>query len=55
MLCTLHTTLSARGVDMGRNIFQSTHPLQMAEAVRMIVHEGATDAQAWEFFEDATH
>ncbi|MDU2590862.1 MAG: 3-hydroxy-5-phosphonooxypentane-2,4-dione thiolase LsrF, partial [Atopobium sp.] len=45
----------ARGVDMGRNIFQSTHPLQMAEAVRMIVHEGATDAQAWEFFEDATH
>jgi len=27
----------------------------MAEAVRMIVHEGATDAQAWEFFEDATH
>ncbi len=45
----------ARGVDMGRNIFQSTHPLQMAEAVRMIVHEGATDAQAWEFFEDTTH
>ena len=45
----------ARGVDMGRNIFQSTHPLQMAEAVRKIVHEGATDAEAWEFFEDVTH
>ena len=45
----------ARGVDMGRNIFQSIHPLQMAEAVRKIVHEGATDAEAWEFFEDATH
>ncbi len=42
----LHTTLSAgaRGVDMSRSIFR--HPLQMAEAVRMIVHEGATDAQA---------
>ncbi len=45
----------ARGVDMGRNIFQSTHPIAMAQAVRMIVHEGATDAEAWEFFQDATH
>ncbi|WP_455136082.1 3-hydroxy-5-phosphonooxypentane-2,4-dione thiolase [Thermophilibacter sp.] len=45
----------ARGVDMGRNIFQSTHPIEMAKAVRMIVHEGATDAEAWEFFQDATH
>ena len=45
----------ARGVDMGRNIFQSTHPLEMAQAVRKIVHEGATDAEAWEFFQDLTH
>ena len=45
----------ARGVDMGRNIFQSTHPLEMAQAVRTIVHEGATDAEAWEFFQDMTH
>lgn len=45
----------ARGVDMGRNIFQSTHPLEMAQAVRQIVHEGATDAEAWEFFQDMTH
>lgn len=45
----------ARGVDMGRNIFQSTHPIEMAKAVRMIVHEGATDAEAWEFFQDMTH
>lgn len=45
----------ARGVDMGRNIFQSTHPLEMAQAVRKIVHEGATDAEAWEFFQDMTH
>ena len=42
----------ARGVDMGRNIFQSTHPTVMAEAIRMIVHKGATDAEAWEFFQD---
>ena len=45
----------ARGVDMGRNIFQSPHPEAMAQAIRMIVHEGATDAQAWEFFQDAIH
>jgi len=45
----------ARGVDMGRNIFQSTHPAEMAQAVRRIVHEGATDAEAWEFFQDVTH
>ena len=45
----------ARGVDMGRNIFQSTHPIEMAQAVRKIVHEGATDAEAWEFFQDVTH
>ena len=45
----------AHGVDMGRNIFQSPHPEAMAQAIRMIVHEGATDAQAWEFFQDAIH
>lgn len=44
----------AHGVDMGRNIFQSYHPVEMARAIHMIVHEGATDKQALEFFEDAT-
>ena len=37
----------AAGVDMGRNIFQSRWPVQMIRTVRMIVHEGLTDAQAW--------
>ncbi len=45
----------AAGVDMGRNIFQSTHPVEMAQAVRKIVHEGLTDKEAFDFFEDATH
>ena len=40
---------------MGRNIFQSTHPVEMAMAVSKIVHEGLTDAQGWEFFQDLTH
>lgn len=45
----------ARGVDMGRNIFQSTHPIEMTQAVRKVVHEGASDEEAWEFFQDAIH
>lgn len=45
----------AHGVDMGRNIFQSTHPVAMAQAVSMIVHKGATDKEALEFYQDAIH
>ncbi len=41
----------AVGVDMGRNSFQSQWPVAMIRAVRTIVHEGKTDAQAWETFE----
>lgn len=44
----------AHGVDMGRNIFQSPHPVAMAQAVSMIVHKGATDKEALEFFMDET-
>ena len=43
----------AHGVDMGRNIFQSEHPIEMAQAVAKIVHEKFTDKEAWEFFQDA--
>ncbi len=32
----------ASGVDMGRNIFQSDRPLGMIQAVKAIVHEGAS-------------
>ena len=44
----------ARGLDMGRNIFQSENGPQMAQAISKIVHEGFTDDLAWEFFQDAT-
>jgi putative autoinducer-2 (AI-2) aldolase len=37
----------ARGVDMGRNIFQSKWPVPMMRAVRSIVRDGETDAAAW--------
>jgi putative autoinducer-2 (AI-2) aldolase len=36
----------ARGVDMGRNIFQSDRPLGMIQAVKAIVHEGASVEEA---------
>jgi len=42
----------ACGVDMGRNIFQSANPVEMAQAIRKIVHEGYSDEQAWEFYND---
>ena len=45
----------AHGVDMGRNIFQSEHPVELAMAVGKIVHEGFTDKEALEFFKDAIH
>jgi putative autoinducer-2 (AI-2) aldolase len=40
----------ARGVDMGRNIFQSDSPVGMIRAVRAVVHEGATIADAFELY-----
>ena len=43
----------AKGLDMGRNIFQSTHAVEMSAAIRKIVHEGYTDKEAYEFFQDA--
>lgn len=43
----------AVGVDMGRNIFQSRWPVQMIRAVRSIVHDGKSNQQAWEEFENA--
>ena len=40
----------AKGVDMGRNIFQSDCPVGMIKAVRAIVHNGATVAQGYDVF-----
>ena len=40
----------AIGVDMGRNIFQSTNPVGMIKAVRAIVHKNATVNEAYAVF-----
>ncbi|MGJ0202645.1 3-hydroxy-5-phosphonooxypentane-2,4-dione thiolase [Leucobacter sp. gxy201] len=45
----------AAGVDMGRNVFQSEHPAEMLTAVRAVVHDGLTDAEAYELFQTLTH
>lgn len=41
----------AAGVDMGRNIFQSEDPVAMIQAVRAVVHEGATVTKAYKLFQ----
>jgi putative autoinducer-2 (AI-2) aldolase len=40
----------AVGVDMGRNIFQSTSPMAMIQAVAAVVHRNATVEEAYELF-----
>ena len=42
----------ARGVDMGRNIFQSDCPVGMIKAVRSVVHENATVEDAFGIYQD---
>ena len=41
----------ARGVDMGRNIFQSDCPVGMIRAVRSIVHDNNSVDQAFKLYE----
>lgn len=41
----------AKGIDMGRNIWQSDHPVPMLKALRAIVHDGATVREALDLFE----
>ncbi|MGH2361259.1 MAG: 3-hydroxy-5-phosphonooxypentane-2,4-dione thiolase [bacterium] len=45
--------MGAVGVDMGRNIWQHDSPVAMITAIRMIVHQGATAAEAFDAFRSA--
>lgn len=40
----------AAGVDMGRNIFQSEHPVSMIRTVREVVHNNMKPDKAWDLF-----
>lgn len=53
-LAMAHRAISqgAAGVDMGRNIFQSDHPIAMLKAVGRVVHERLAPADAYEFFRE---
>jgi putative autoinducer-2 (AI-2) aldolase len=53
-LTMAHRAISqgAAGVDMGRNIFQSDHPIAMLKAVGRVVHERLAPADAYEFFRE---
>ncbi|MBI2138368.1 3-hydroxy-5-phosphonooxypentane-2,4-dione thiolase [Candidatus Woesearchaeota archaeon] len=42
----------AKGVDMGRNVFQSDNPAGMIRAVRAVVHDGASVEQAYKVYEE---
>ncbi|MCL2214169.1 MAG: 3-hydroxy-5-phosphonooxypentane-2,4-dione thiolase [Treponema sp.] len=44
----------ARGLDMGRNIFQSKNPVVMADCIGKIVHNKYTDKEAWEYYCEKT-
>jgi putative autoinducer-2 (AI-2) aldolase len=43
----------AVGVDMGRNIWQSEHPVAMIRTIREIVHAGATVREAQEAYNES--
>ena len=49
-MCCKAMDCGARGVDMGRNVFQSEHPTEMMKAIRKVVHEGFTGKEAYEFY-----
>ena len=41
----------AKGVDMGRNVWQSSNPVAMIKAIRAIVHENVTAKEAYKFIQ----
>lgn len=44
-------SMGASGVDMGRNIFQSEDPVAMIQAVRAVVQENKSAAEAYDLFQ----
>ena len=45
----------AAGVDMGRNVFQSEHPIAMIQAVRAVVHDKCTPTEAFDLYNTLIH
>lgn len=51
-MCFRAIDQGASGVDMGRNIFQSSAPLAMLKAVKKVVHENMRAHEAYQFWLD---
>ena len=51
-LCYKAINEGAAGVDMGRNVFQSTSPAAMIQAVHAVVHDNLAPDQGYEMFMD---
>ncbi|HWP83978.1 MAG TPA: hypothetical protein VNN17_02205 [Terriglobia bacterium] len=43
----------ARGIDFGRRVWRHEHPVAMIQALRRVVHDGATPEEAYETFRAA--
>jgi putative autoinducer-2 (AI-2) aldolase len=43
----------AIGINLGRNVWQSPHPVAVAKALKAIIHENATVKRAQEIFNEA--
>ena len=41
----------AVGLNLGRNVWQSPHPVAIMQALRAVIHENYTVKQAWELFD----
>ena len=51
-MCFRAIDQGASGVDMGRNIFQSSAPLAMLKAVKKVVHEKMSAREAYQFWQE---
>ncbi|MBL5920706.1 3-hydroxy-5-phosphonooxypentane-2,4-dione thiolase [Lelliottia amnigena] len=51
-MCFRAIDQGASGVDMGRNIFQSSAPLAMLKAVKKVVHENMSAREAFQFWQE---
>jgi 3-hydroxy-5-phosphonooxypentane-2,4-dione thiolase len=42
----------AKGIDFGRRVWRHKHPVAMIQALRLVVHDGATPDEAYQAFRD---
>jgi putative autoinducer-2 (AI-2) aldolase len=42
----------AIGVNLGRNVWQSPHPVAMAKALKAVIHDDATPDEAQDIFNE---